>query len=230
MAKHDMRGGCGNLIKYSFGFANLMLFIGGALLLGFGVAALTGDNSAFSGIISASLYQGTAILIIVAGSFVVLVSFFGCCGAFRDSRWMLATFFCLVFIMFILTMAAAITGFVFGGDAITTTLKDAMYNSLENYKEGDSAAVSAWDTVQQDFECCGVYGPRDYGLAVDDAPDSCYKDMDRNPVNKFYGGCFDQTLAFIEANSSLLGGIALGVSLFLLIAMICACFLMRTVE
>ncbi|XP_043232573.1 tetraspanin-18-like [Amphibalanus amphitrite] len=230
MSRHEReRGGLGNLIKYSFGFVNLLIFVGGALLLGFGAAALSGDNSAFSDIVSASLYTGTAVLIIVAGSFVVIVSFFGCCGAFRESRCMLATFFCLVLLLFVLTLSAAIASFVFGGDSITTSLRDAMTKSLDNYKDGEPAAVAAWDTVQQDFQCCGVNGFQDYRDT--EIPDSCFDNMDRdNPVNLHINGCFDETLRFIEENSALLGGIAMGASVFLLMAMVASCFLMRTVE
>ena len=228
------RSGFGNLIKYTFGFLNLLIFIGGALLIGIGAAALSGDNSAFSDIISADLYTGTSIVMITAGSLVLIISFLGCCGAFRESRCMLATFFCLVLVLFVLTFTAAITGFVFGGDGITEALRAAMTDSLDNYKAGEEPAVAAWDTIQQDFQCCGVRGFYDYHDAdsgITNIPKSCYADQDTsNPSKLYVQGCFNATLSFIEANSSLLGGIALGVSLFLLMAMVGACFLMRTVE
>ena len=238
-----MGNGCGNLIKYIFGFANLLVFTGGPLPLGIGMmrmSALHGDdNAAFSEIISAEVYSVTVILSIVAGSFIeFMIVIVSCCGcdrqvAFRDNRWMLATYFCFVPIIFVLTTAAAVTGFVFGGDAIINTLRDNMSKSLKNYKNGSVEAVAAWDTVQQDFECCGINRPIDYGLLADDAPGSCYKDMNRNKVNKFFRGCFGQTLAFVsicQKNSSLLGGTALGVSLSLLMVVVSACFLRSIVK
>ena len=65
---------------------------------------------------------------------------------------MLGTFFGLVLVLFIITAAAAITGFVLGGDVITENLEDALNDSLKNYYT-DSTTKDLWDTVQEDVSC-----------------------------------------------------------------------------
>lgn len=77
--------GCGNFMKYSFGFINLIIFAGGGALLGVGIAAVVGDQSDISSLLNTDLYQGTAIVIIVTGALIMFVSFLGCCGAFKVS-------------------------------------------------------------------------------------------------------------------------------------------------
>ena len=77
---------CGSIIKYLFGLVNLVIFLGGAGLLGIGIYSLVNDGASFGELIGSDLLTGTAILLIVAGSLIVFVSFFGCCGAFQVRR------------------------------------------------------------------------------------------------------------------------------------------------
>ena len=80
-----MSDGCGNCMKYTFGFVNLVILIFGGVLLGIGITALVGDNSQLNELLDTNLYTGVAIVITVAGGFIALISFLGCCGAFQVS-------------------------------------------------------------------------------------------------------------------------------------------------
>ena len=76
-------GCCAGIIRYLFGLVTLAIFLGGCGLLAVGIYSLTSDGASFGELIDSDLLTGTAILLIVAGSLVVIVSFFGCCGAFK---------------------------------------------------------------------------------------------------------------------------------------------------
>ena len=65
---------------------------------------------------------------------------------------MLGTFFGLVLVLFVITAAGAITGFVLGGDAITDGLENTLLDSLKNYGK-DQPTTEAWDAVQTDVSC-----------------------------------------------------------------------------
>ncbi|XP_037072156.1 tetraspanin-9-like [Pollicipes pollicipes] len=214
--------GCGNCMKYSFGFITLLIFIGGGALLGIGISSLVQDGSQVEHLISIELYQGTAILIIVAGSLIVLVSFLGCCGAFQESKCLLGTFFCLVFIMFVLTGAAIVTGFVVGSDSILDSVETELRESIQYYKSKE-AVKDAWDALQKAFECCGVDGPEDWP----DVPDSCYKEGSKKPFDK---GCLHDVRDFIDSNGKLMGGIGIGVLVLLLLSMIFSCAIMKSIH
>ena len=74
---------CASIIKYLFGLATLAIFLGGCGLIGIGSYALANDGATFGTLINSDLLIGTAIVMIVAGGLIVVVSFFGCCGAFQ---------------------------------------------------------------------------------------------------------------------------------------------------
>ncbi|XP_043229361.1 tetraspanin-18-like [Amphibalanus amphitrite] len=232
-----MTDGCSNCLKYTFGFVNLVILICGGVLLGVGITALVGDSAQLNELLDTNLYTGVAIVITVAGGLIVLISFLGCCGAFQESKCLLGTFFCLVLILFIVVGAGAIAGFVMGSDSILEQIKTGLQKSMNDYNEKDSVQQS-WNFLQENFECCGVDGPSDWALVLgpDNVPRSCcHKDREGNPgacsadSNSYDDGCVEKLEDFVKGNSKLFGAIAIAVAVFLLLSMIVACVIMKSI-
>ena len=88
------------------------------------------------------------------------------------------------------------------------------------------------------FECCGVAGPSDWSNALgdDNVPRSCCKKDDEGKplactadTNSYGEGCFEKLEEVVKDNSKLFGAIAIAVAIFLLISMIVACVIMKSI-
>lgn len=100
--------------------------------------------------------------LIVIGAFIIVITFFGCWGALKENYCLILSFSVMLFIIFILELAAGISGYVLRNDAyamIDTTLHNSMfkYNSLTQ-----TSQTALWDEVQRDFNCCGVTNYTDW--------------------------------------------------------------------
>lgn len=93
----------------------------GCVVLGFGIYALV-DGESLSNLvsigaeqldenISITVYTSAAIILIVVSVFVVVVSFFGCCGAIKENKCMLGTYFTIVLALFIVMIVGAVLGY-----------------------------------------------------------------------------------------------------------------------
>lgn len=229
--------GCGNCLKYTFGFVNLVILICGGVLLGVGITALVGDHSQLNNLLDTNLYTGVAIVITVAGGLIVLISFLGCCGAFQESKCLLGTFFCLVLILFVVVGAGAIAGFVLGGEGLVNNIGEEMRKTIGKYNS-DDAVRKSWDFLQSNFQCCGVDGRSDWGpvIGLGQVPSSCCKKdssdnvLSCNAVTGSYpDGCVQSMKEFVSSNSTLFGGITIGVAVFLLLSMIFSCAIMKSI-
>lgn len=232
-----MTDGCSSCLKYTFGFVNLVILICGGVLLGVGIYALVGDTAQLNELLDTNLYTGVAIVITVAGALIVLISFLGCCGAFQESKCLLGTFFTLVLILFVVVGAGAIAGFVMGSDSILEQIKTGLQKSVDDYTEKD-AIKNSWDFLQENFKCCGVDSSSDWArvLGSNNVPRSCCKkDSEGNPggcsadTNSYDEGCYEKLEEFVKDNSKLFGAIAIAVAIFLLISMIVACVIMKSI-
>ncbi|KAJ0175926.1 hypothetical protein K1T71_008100 [Dendrolimus kikuchii] len=86
--------GCGEfLVKYILFFANLAFALAGLALMGLGIAVQF-QLSPITVITDSFNFEVAPITAMVLGAVVFLVSFFGCCGAIRESNCMLVTFSC----------------------------------------------------------------------------------------------------------------------------------------
>merc|ERR1711970_1145606 len=82
------------------------------------------------------IYTSAAYILLVVSALVVLVSFFGCCGAIKESKCMLGTYFVLILAMFIVMVVGAVLGY--SGD-LDTAIKSPLQDALKQYKDSAEA-------------------------------------------------------------------------------------------
>lgn len=150
-------------VKYLLFVFNFIFWLMGSFVLAVGlwlrfdpdtVSLLNGDEA------PDTFFIGVYILI-GAGSLVMLVGFFGCCGAVRESQCLLGSFFACLLIIFGAEVAAGVFGFL-NKDKI---IKDVQTFYTTSYnKNNNSTLVTSYKTV---LNCCGTKA----NLCLDQDPD-----------------------------------------------------------
>jgi len=196
-----MVDGClGKTVQFILFLTNFLVFVLGCVVLGFGAYVLITGNDLVSLIDttdaeSIKIYGSAAILLIVIACAVVLVTFFGCCGAWKVNRCMLGTYFVMILALFICILVGAVIAYTQDLDFVESALKQTQ----EKYGQTDTDGqiiTDAWDSFQEDFECCGVMNRTDWkdsGAVFDDkdgnikndyvVPYSCCSDLDGTDYN-----------------------------------------------
>ena len=126
----------------------------GCVVLGFGAYVLITGNDLVSLIDttdaeSIKIYGSAAILLIVIACAVVLVTFFGCCGAWKVNRCMLGTYFVMILALFICILVGAVIAYTQDLDFVESALKQTQ----EKYGQTDTDGqiiTDAWDSFQED--------------------------------------------------------------------------------
>jgi len=154
---------CYSCLKFLVFTINFLLW-----LLGLGVVAvslwLLFDEHLYLQTMSdqrTDYYLGTYIILAI-GSLVTVMGFLGCCGAWKESPWMLGTFFAFLMIIFFGEVASGIM--VYYQEANYETMIDkSVRNTVEHqYNSSNMAVLHTFDLLQEGLECCGVEGPRDW--------------------------------------------------------------------
>jgi len=228
-----MDGCCENFWKKLVIAFNIIFLICGLALLGAGIYfQLTLEG--FSAILgNENINPGT--LLIIIGGIMVIVAFFGCCGAYCENPCMLKTFGALVALLLLIEVILVVVVY-FKQPAI----KEHMRGTIKEYNTNNATEnvriKQMWDTVQQNYECCGVVHPRDWTESnqifnlTKSVPDSCCKEeikgcgenARKNPDNEdiFAEGCYLK----LSGDSVLLGtvgGVLLGIQLLAIIVPFC---------
>ncbi|XP_019747219.1 tetraspanin-2-like isoform X2 [Hippocampus comes] len=89
-------------------------------------------------------------ILIGAGSLVMLVGFFGCCGAVRESQCLLGSFFACLLIIFGAEVAAGVFGFL-NKDKI---IEDVQNFYATTYNENNNSTLII--SYQKVLNCCGT--------------------------------------------------------------------------
>ena len=134
--------------------------IASCIVLGFGIYAVADSASLMKLVSMADLPDATApkidsfitaaYLFIVIAVFAMILAFFGCCGAWKESKCMLSTYFALILVLLVLVIVGAIMGFTVSLNAI----KEPLENTMKKYKESpvtDNEIVikTLWDQKQE---------------------------------------------------------------------------------
>ncbi|XP_049610821.1 CD9 antigen [Syngnathus scovelli] len=139
-------------VKYLLFVFNFIFWLMGSFVLAVGlwlrfdpetVSLLNGDKA------PDTYFIGVYILI-GAGSLVMLVGFFGCCGAVRESQCLLGSFFACLLIIFGAEVAAGVFGFL-NKDKI---IKDVQNFYATTFNENNNSTLMI--SYQKVLNCCGT--------------------------------------------------------------------------
>ncbi|XP_058458425.1 23 kDa integral membrane protein-like isoform X2 [Malaya genurostris] len=210
---------CGlSTIKYVLFVFNLLCSLCGIALVVVGGVSLA-KISELQDITDEHNIVAPSIIFIVLGSIVFIISFFGCCGAIRESYCMTTTygFFLMVLIIGQIVIAALV--FIYVGDVRQALLK----GFSRVFQQTDNAANKELvDTIQTNLQCCGDSSFLDWGVNI---PQSCCSSGTAPFCIPHPVGCQKRLGEFIDSAGNVLGWVSLGVAAIELIGLIAACCL-----
>jgi len=156
-------GGCFSLLKFLVFTVNFILWLLGLGVLGVSLWLLFDSNLYLqtSADQKTDYYLGTYIML-GTGAFVTIMGCLGCCGAWKQSSWMLGTFFAFLLIIFFVEIGVGIMIY-FHGAPIEDFIKTSVRQTVQhNYNENNTAAMMTFDKIQEGLECCGSDGPKSW--------------------------------------------------------------------
>ncbi|KAK2497821.1 hypothetical protein MC885_002963 [Smutsia gigantea] len=150
-----MGSACIKITKYFLFLFNLLFFILGAVVLGFGVWILADRSSFISVLQTSSSLQAGAYAFIGVGAVTMLMGFLGCIGAIKEVRCLLGLYFVFLLLILIAQVAAGVLFYLNMGE-LKQEMGNIVAKLIQNYKDNhEDRLQEAWDYVQAQVKCCG---------------------------------------------------------------------------
>ena len=113
-------GACDTMLKYIVFLFNFVFFLMGIGLIGIG-AYIQINMSQYLDFLGET-YLNTSVILIIIGVVVLVVTFFGCCGACTENHCMLYTYGTLLALVLLAAIGVSITIYVFKVSFVTVTV------------------------------------------------------------------------------------------------------------
>lgn len=240
---------CAKCSRYLLVVFNFFFWVSGCGLLGIGIWICVDDRieeflkNASIGFPLDWIYV-FAYVTIGVGGFIFITGFCGCCGAVRESAWMLAGYIgCVVIIL----VAELVIGVYIAVERknLEGMLKTELTRLVNEYSTHNNNVTM--DFIQKNFDCCGARNFSDYkesklnnGSTTPSTwivPSSCCKT--ENTVQCYSEArnlgptyteirsrsCFDNIIDFLYENVVILISVAVGVAVAEILGVICAVIL-----
>jgi len=232
--------GNANCIKYLlFGF-NIIFMLTGIILIAVGVS-VTAVYAEYDAILAHKFFSIPTFLIVI-GSFIIIITFFGCWGALKENYCLVLSFSVLLAIIFILELSAGISGYVLRSDA-EKILAQSLGEALKTYEVNSTnpgEQTKMWDNIQNNFHCCGVYNATEWGELKhgQELPISCceIKSGAYGKLGCFLdgphkeNGCLSGFSTYIEQHAVSLGAAGIVIAIIQFFGVFFACYIAREIK
>ncbi|XP_048051325.1 tetraspanin 34 [Megalobrama amblycephala] len=239
---------CKGFLKIMMFVFNGVIFLAGAAILAVGIW-VTVDRVSLLGFLDhiddappeLAQLANLGYVLIGVGAFLTLMGFLGCCGAVKESKCMLLSFFVIVLIIFLIEVAAAVVLIVFEPlvQKFLDDIGEKVGKSIEKNYGADESFTSVWNTTMKELKCCGYNNYTDFTGSPFVNSTSLYPDTCCTSSSGRCGqvsaqqasitGCFRSLVKLIENNAVLLAGVALGIAALEIAAMVVSMILYKNV-
>ncbi|CAB4027942.1 tetraspanin-33 isoform X2, partial [Paramuricea clavata] len=107
-----------------------------------------------------NLSSDPAILLLVIGSILFVITFTGCVGTLRENLFLLKMYMAMIVILFIIEIITALVAFLYA-DKTENRVFDLIKHGIADYHD-DPDSQYIMDEIQKKFECCGAYTFNDW--------------------------------------------------------------------
>ncbi|XP_069095063.1 tetraspanin-2 isoform X2 [Pleurodeles waltl] len=191
-------------IKYLLCTFNFIFWLAGSAVTAIGLWLRFGGDiteiielKSSDGNEATSFFTGLYVLI-GAGVLMMLVGFFGCCGAIRESQCLLGSFFACLLVIFTAEMTAGV--FVFLGKSTAIEEFQNIYTeALDDYKNGVEGSNTTLLSFHKIVGCCG----KD---SVEDMKHLCPKDL------KVHKNCLEEIEKLMSSKLKTVGIVCIAVA------------------
>lgn len=235
-------GCCDNIIKYVIFLFNFVVFLCSVALIGIG-AYIQVQMKQYLDFLG-DTYLNTSVILIIIGGVMLLISFFGCCGACTENPCMVYTYAAMMTLILLSMIGVAITIYIYKDD-VNAVITDGMKKGQENYDKPEFKGVTeAWNIVQHELKCCGVVNYKDWNstdfgkvpefccinnvpncaVGVIDMPESQAKDV------IYTTGCLALFETTIKENVGAAAGAGVGLIVLLFIGILVSCCVAKKIR
>ncbi|XP_077401337.1 tetraspanin-33 [Vanacampus margaritifer] len=139
------------VVKYLLFVFNFLFWLIATAMMAIGVYARVAKHAETA---LACLAVDPAMMLLVVGVVMFVVTFCGCVGSLRENICLLQ-FFCITLtVIFLLQLAAGVLGFIFS-DKARDKVTQMVNNAIEHYRD-DIDLQNLIDFGQKEFGCCGA--------------------------------------------------------------------------
>ncbi|XP_034382639.1 tetraspanin-33 isoform X2 [Cyclopterus lumpus] len=244
------------VVKYLVFLFNFIFWIISLVMVAIGVYARMMKHAEAA---LACLAVDPAVMLMIVGFLMFIITFCGCVGSLRENICLLQTFCICLTVIFLLQLTAGILAFVFSDKALHRVTK-MINNSIVHYRE-DIDLQNLIDFGQKEFGCCGGVTYTDWSQNMYfnckqdnpsrercSVPYSCCIQPKDEVINTMCGqgmqllqyaeagdyihtnGCIDTLVNWIHSNMFLLGGIALGLAIPQLVGILLSQILINQIK
>ncbi|CAO1340057.1 unnamed protein product [Diamesa serratosioi] len=222
--------GCGmSLVKYGLFIFNLLCAVAGIALIVSGSIPLFKLED-IRDVLPDNNPAVVPILVIVLGSIVFTISFFGCCGAIRESQCMVSTYAVFLFVLVVGQVIIAVFAFVYTSDlaAAASAGFTVLWNGMI---KGDMKNKEAINTLQRGFHCCGLNSSSDWPAPPGIPQSCCLEGIEIcTSENAFKVGCSMMMNNLVTGSGLLIAWISISFGAVLLVGVIFACCLANSIR
>lgn len=245
-------------LKYLLFVINFIVWVCGIVVFGVGIYSRVKSGD-WSDLVKDVSVVDAANLLIASGTFVMIIGFVGCCGAWKQMRPLLVVYIVMLVLIFVLEIAGGIYAAVKKDKVIESLEKnfaEITHNSYGQSSKADEKLTESVDWFQKNVKCCGAEGPLSWknstyvneNIANMNAknestyalfPDSCCiksgcnmgaSENDYGTVKDAYTkGCILESKAFLDSHMKELVGVGVGIAFVQLVGIVFAILLCRAI-
>ncbi|XP_022185872.1 CD63 antigen [Nilaparvata lugens] len=223
-------------IRYILFIFNLIFVVTGITLLAVGLV-IENEYKEYATFLDHRFFSAPSLLVVV-GTIIFFIAFFGCCGAIRENHCMVMTFSALMGTVFVMELIAGITGYALCEDTIDV-LRGTLNSTMMEYPH-DKGYAKIWDELQSSLQCCGSDNYSSwYRVLNNSLPMSCcgpeygaiHSVTCNHTLPNFYNApCLDSLGSVIKEHAVTIGASGISIAFVQLLGVVFACRLARSIH